>query len=46
MVTNGAKRARKIKPKILMVTAALNRKNTFHQQIELNFKEETSEVLR
>ena len=45
MITNDARCIRKIRPKIVTGKAAFNNKKTFHQQTELKFKQETSEVL-
>jgi uncharacterized Rmd1/YagE family protein len=45
MITNYSRCTRKIKSKIVMAKAAFNTKKTFHLQIGLKFKEETSEVL-
>jgi hypothetical protein len=45
MITNDAGSIREIKFSITMGKAAFNKKKTFHQQIGLISKEETSEVL-
>ena len=45
MLTNGVKCACKIMYTIVMAKSAFNRKKTFHQQIGIKFKEQTSEVL-
>jgi hypothetical protein len=45
MITNDARCTREIKSRIAMTKAAFNKKKTFHQQIGLKLKEETSKVL-
>jgi hypothetical protein len=44
-MANDARCAFRIKSGIAMEKAAFNRKKTFHQQIGLKLKEETSETL-
>jgi hypothetical protein len=45
-ITNDARCTREIKSRIAMAKAAFNeKKNIFHQQTGLKFKEETSKVL-
>ena len=46
MITNGARCTREIKSRIAIAKATFNSKKTFHQQIGLKWKEETSEVLQ
>jgi hypothetical protein len=46
MLTNDARCTREIKSWIAMAKAEFNRKKTLHQQIGLEFKDATSEVLR
>jgi hypothetical protein len=45
VITNDAKCTREIKSRIAIAKAAIHRKKTFHHQIKLEDKEETSEVL-
>ena len=42
---NDVRCTREIKSRIAMAKAAVNKKNTFHQQTGLKVKEETSKVL-
>jgi hypothetical protein len=47
IVTNDARCAREIKPRIIMIKGALNKKKTlFTSKLDLNCKEETGEVLQ
>jgi hypothetical protein len=43
--TNDARLMLEIKSRIAMTKAALKKKGNFHQEIELKFKEESSELL-
>jgi len=45
MITNYARCIREIKSRITMAQTAFKKKDSFHQQIGLTFKEETSKVL-
>jgi hypothetical protein len=45
MITNDARCTCEIKYRNAIAKGSFNRKKTFHQQIGLKFKEETSEVL-
>jgi hypothetical protein len=45
IITNDAKCTCEIDSRIAIAKATFNRRKTFHQQIGLKFKEETSEVL-
>jgi hypothetical protein len=42
MMTNYARCTRDIKPSIAMAKTAFNKKDSYHQQIGLKFKEETN----
>jgi hypothetical protein len=45
LTTNNARRTREIKSRVAIAEAAFNKKNSFYQQIELKFKEESGKVL-
>jgi hypothetical protein len=45
MITNDARCTREIKSRIAMAKAAFNKTKTFHQQIGLEFKKDTSKLL-
>jgi len=45
LITNDSRCTREIKSTIAMAKATFNKKVSFHQQIVLKFKEETSKVL-
>jgi len=46
VVTNGARFARDMKSGLVMAKNGIQQEDSFHQQVGLKFKEETSEVFR